>query len=122
MTIVTINQESRLCQTDDSNKPLYHYCIIRADLPNGVQKAQLIHAAGESSPGKLPSGTFAVCLAAENEAHLLELEQALLNRGIPHNSIREPDAPYLGSIMAIGIVPCDRRSVKSVTSKLPKAG
>lgn len=81
--------------------------------------AQLIHASGESSPGNLASNTYAVCLSARDEQHLLELEQKLIGHEIPHVAIREPDAPWNGALMSIGIVPCDRKFPKRVTSQLP---
>jgi len=97
-----------------------HYCIIRKDLPLGVLAAQLIHAAGESSPGNLPDNTHAVALAAKSEEHLLFLEAKLRRLSIPHKAIREPDAPWNGALMAIGIEPvADRNQVKKVTSSLP---
>jgi hypothetical protein len=93
--------------------------IVRADLPRGVLAAQLIHAAGESSPGDLPTHTFAVALAARDEPHLELLERKLLKHQIPHRAIREPDAPWNHALMAIGIVPVsDRAVVKLVTSSL----
>jgi peptidyl-tRNA hydrolase len=100
-------------------QPLTHYCVIRQDLPRGVLAAQLIHAAGESSRGILPPHTFAVALAAKDEAHLESLEQALRRLDIPHRAIREPDPPWNGALMAIGIVPvADRGTVKRVTGSL----
>lgn len=86
---------------------LYHYVIIRADLPRGVQIAQTIHAAGEScSPGHLPDNTtHAVALETPNEQGLLDLEARLTHAGIAHVAIREPDEPYNNQLMAIGIPP-----------------
>ncbi len=84
---------------------LYHYVIIRADLPRGVQIAQTIHAAGESSPGNLPPTTHAVALETPNEQGLLDLEARLTHAGIAHMAIREPDEPYNNQLMAIGIPP-----------------
>jgi len=100
--------------------PLTHYCLVRQDLPLGALAAQLIHAAGESSgPGDLPDGTFAVALAAKSHAHLEHLERKLVRLAIPHHSIREPDAPWNGELMAIGILPVDDRElVKPVTGGL----
>lgn len=93
--------------------------IVREDLPRGVLAAQLIHAAGESSPGGLPTHTFAVALAARDQPHLEFLEQKLLERKIPHRAIREPDAPWDNALMAIGLEPvADRALVKPVTSSL----
>jgi hypothetical protein len=102
----------------DSPSPRYHYCIVRDDLPRGVLAAQLIHAAGESSE-RVVSGTHAVALAAKDEAHLSRIEAKLQRRGIAHTAIREPDAPYNGALMAIGIEPvADRRLVRPVTKGL----
>lgn len=88
--------------------PLVHICIVRADLPRGVLAAQLIHAAGESSPGDLPPGTHAVALAAADEPALEELARRLTFDGLPHVQIREPDAPWNGALMAIGLRPLPR--------------
>ena len=105
--------DSRRAQT------LTHYCVVREDLPRGVLAAQLIHAAGESAPGDLPSGTIAVALAARDEAHLAALELELRRRGVPHHAIREPDPPWRGALMAIGIEPvADRARVKPITGSL----
>ena len=93
--------------------------MIREDLPLGVIAAQLIHAAGESSPGNLPPTTYAVALAARDEAHLLQIEDRLKFRKIPHFSIREPDAPWSGALMAIGIPPMVWRDARRILSTLP---
>lgn len=96
-----------------------HYCVIRQDLPRGVLAAQLIHAAGESAGGVLPTSTIAVALAARDEAHLVTIEQQLRRLAIPHRAIREPDPPWNGALMAIGIAPvCDRAAVSRVTGAL----
>ncbi|MCB9569401.1 MAG: hypothetical protein H6710_19660 [Myxococcales bacterium] len=98
---------------------LTHYCIVRADLPRGVLAAQLIHAAGESAPGGLPRGTTAVALAADDEAHLELVEGRLRALGIDHVAIREPDPPWSGALMAIGLAPVvDRRALARVCAGL----
>lgn len=95
----------------------HHYVIIRADLPRGVQLAQTIHAAGESAPGNLPSGTHAVALEAPDEKALLDLEQRLISARIEHVAIREPD-DYNNQLMAIGIKPQVRgRNLRKVLSR-----
>lgn len=66
----------------------------------------MIHAAGESSPGNLPNTTHAVALEVPNEQELLDLERKLLDLGIAHVAIREPDLN--NQLMAIGIVPIVR--------------
>lgn len=95
-----------------------HYCIVRTDIPFGAQAAQLIHAAGESSTGNLPRGTFALALAAKDEAHLWNISQLLITEGIMHKLILEPDAPYNGALMAIGIIPGPRAKIKKILSNL----
>ncbi len=84
--------------------------IIRRDLPQGAQLAQTIHAAGESGPAQ--SGTYAVALSARNEAELLKLHEKLSHYGVKHVLIREPDSPYNGAAMAIGIPPQSRGSLR----------
>ena len=98
---------------------LTHYCIVRTDLPLGVVCAQLVHAAGESSPGKLASGTYAVVLGIPTAEKLLALEKKLIEENISHLAIREPDTPYCGEIMAIGILPMSREPLRKILGKLP---
>lgn len=92
-----------LCGRND----LHHYVIARTDVPTGVMAAQIVHAAGESSD-RVPSGVCAVCLAAHSELELEDLEAKLIELEIAHTSIREPDAPWNGALMAIGLEPVIR--------------
>ncbi len=94
-----------------------HYCVVRADLPFGAQAAQLIHAAGYSTKSPLPDGTYAIALHVRDEDELRRLAARLTMANIAHHLIIESDEPYVGQAMAIGIEPCDRRSVKSYLSK-----
>jgi hypothetical protein len=66
-----------------------------------------VHAAGESNHLglDLPKDTRAVVLAVSNETELRGLESLLLAHAIPFVSIREPDKPWCGQLMAIGICP-----------------
>lgn len=82
---------------------LYHYCIVRKDIPFGNQCAQLIHAAGESVKDPVPNSTHAVALHAESEADLIALESSLNTSGVCFVSIREPDCN--NELMAIGLLP-----------------
>lgn len=107
-------------ETPESPSFLYHYVIVRRDLPAGQQLAQTIHAAGESSPGNLPATTHAVALHAESEQDLLDLEARLLQDGVAHVAIREPDPPYNNQLMAIGIVPQVRsKTLRKATCRFP---
>jgi len=103
----------------NASPSLTHYVIVRSDLPFGFLAAQVVHAAGESSPGKLPEGTNAVVLQVPDEAALLALEQRLRRAGVAHVPIREPDAPWNGALTALGIVPVvDRAALKPMLSSL----
>lgn len=48
---------------------------------------------------------IAVVLGARNEAKLRRLERQLVEAGMPHAAIYEPDPPYHGALMAIGLAP-----------------
>lgn len=85
----------------------------------GTIAAQLVHAAGESSPGNLPDGTYALVLAAENESELAKLEFSLIEAGATYRAIREPDPPHNGALMAIGLAPLLKRSLPKFMKKLP---
>jgi len=95
-----------------------HVCIVRVDLPIGVLAAQLIHAAGESAEGVEP-GTHAIALRVANERELEHVEARLQRLDVPHAAIREPDSPWHGALMAIGIYPtADARAERKVTRSL----
>lgn len=98
---------------------LTHYCVVRDDLPRGVLAAQLIHAAGETGAGL--RGMFAVALAVGGEAELLQIEDRLRFYEVPYRAIREPDPPWCGQLMAIGVVPAarDDRQIRRVLRHLP---
>lgn len=99
--------------------PLTHYVIVRDDLPRGVLAAQIVHAAGESSPGTLPPDTTAVVLRVGSEAELARLEARLAEGDVSHRAIREPDAPWHGALMAIGLAPvADRGRLRAYTRGL----
>lgn len=84
-------------------------------MPPGIKAANIVHAAGGSSPGNLPDDTIAVALQAP-PAELAELERKLKKCGTPHHAQRESDAPYSGELMAIGIAPCARLTVRRLVS------
>jgi len=93
--------------------------IVRADLPRGVQAAMIAHAAGESSPGNLPKETFAFVLAVPNRDALEGLAAKLAASGIAHARIEEPDAPWSGELMALGVVPARKEGLKKYFSSIP---
>lgn len=106
--------------TTPREDPWAHYCITRRDLPRGVQAAQLIHAAGHSSPGsELPHGTLAIALTCADEVELCDLYRKLRMSGIRAVAINEPDSPYDGQLMAIGLPPAYRSTYRRFTSNLP---
>jgi len=80
----------------------------------------LVHAAGESVIFKIPEGTHAVVLSIKSEQKLLELEKKLLDAGIPHRAIREPDEPWNNQLMTIGLIPSKKTDkIKKLLSQLP---
>jgi hypothetical protein len=79
----------------------------------------LVHAAGESSPGNLPESTHAVVLAVPDERALLREETRLRAAGASLTAIREPDAPFFGALMAIGLRPARKGVIRKLVSELP---
>lgn len=96
--------------------------MVRSDIPFGNQAAQLVHAAGESAPGPVPVGTYAVALSARDESQLVAISCALSRAGIGHHRVIEGDAPHEGQLMAIGVPPCPKKVVKGVLGSLPLVG
>lgn len=104
-------------------RTLTHYVIVRADLPIGFLAAQVVHAAGESSPGRLPEGTNAVVLAVPNEAALRAMAERLAAASVAHVVVHEPDAPWNGQMTAIGLFPVSNRGrLRPILSALPLLG
>jgi hypothetical protein len=88
-------------------------------VPQGVRDANLIHAAGESSPGKLPPTTSAVSLTCPDEAALAVLAKLLSAAGVRHRAIVETVGPHAGQLMAIGLEPCAKEVPRQFLSSLP---
>jgi len=84
-----------------------------------VQSAQVIHAAGESSPGNLPHDTHAVCLTVPDEPSLRSLRTRLEAASARFVSILEEDAPYTGQLMALGFMPVRKEVLRRLLSALP---
>jgi peptidyl-tRNA hydrolase len=123
-----------------------HYIIVRRDLKFskgkklihttgvgstlGTTAAQVTHAAGESfaaftrdSHKRLgrhiePAGTIAVVLGVPSESALRAWEKKLLRYRVQHVAIREPDAPWNGQLMAIGLWPVERRPTFTLLRRL----
>lgn len=93
--------------------------IVRSDLPRGLQAAQIVHAAGESSQGDIAAGTFAVVLAVPDKHALAAEAYRLTKAGVPFAAIYEPDAPYLGDLMALGLRPQRKEALRKHLSCLP---
>jgi hypothetical protein len=94
--------------------------IARSDLPRGVQSAQLIHAAGHSAgAGQLPQDTFAIALSCRDEGALRAMAERLERAGLRHHLVHEPDPPYNGQLMAIGLEPGYKSQFRKLLSNLP---
>jgi hypothetical protein len=98
---------------------LTHYVVVRADLPRGHQAANIAHAAGESSPGNLPSGTHAVVLTTPTESALHAVAARLELGGVGFVRIIETDGPYTGQLMSLGAHPTRKEKVHRFVSSLP---
>lgn len=129
--------------------PLYHYIIVRSDLPRGYQAAQIAHAAGESVTECVPTGTHVVVLSVPDEDALWDVHSELVAHseippGVPssrwngpHTVIHDPDPPRgwkqpwgierpglkrsaAGEATAIGVPPTrDRRWLRRALGRLP---
>jgi len=84
-----------------------------------LQAAQIVHAAGESSPGKLGAGTFAIVLSAPDEDALMSVAARLIRERVSFVPVFEPDAPYNGQLMALGIEPRRKEELRRHLSTLP---
>jgi len=92
---------------------------VRADLPRGLQAAQIVHAAGESVREKVPGDTHAVVLTTPSEESLEAVRVRLVRACVPHVAIREPDAPWNGQLMALGVEPARKEDLRKHLSCLP---
>ena len=79
----------------------------------------LVHAAGESSPGDLPSTTHAVVLTAPDEPALRAVAARLRLAGVPVVKVHDPDPPISGGLAALGIPPMRKEAVRRFVSSLP---
>jgi hypothetical protein len=81
--------------------------------------AQILHAGGESSLGNLAEGTYAIVLAVPNEEALCALADRLERDGVKLVRINEPDPPWNGALMAIGIRPGRKEVLRQHLSSIP---
>jgi hypothetical protein len=73
-----------------------------------------IAGAVSCAPGQIPR-PHVVVLGVRSEAKLFTLESKLLPAGVRHVAVREPDYPFNGQLMAIGLMPCEREAVRAFT-------
>lgn len=92
--------------------------MVRRDLDYGVAAAQLIHAAGESAFNPVQPGTYAVALSASAD-QLARLVLKLKAEGVRHACVYEPDAPFNGALLAVGIEPRAKSEVRRYVASLP---
>lgn len=93
--------------------------MVRADLPRGVQAANLIHAAGHTGFAPLPAGVYAVALTVPDELELRALANRLARAGLPRHLVVESDEPYAGQAMALGIRPLNRKLLARYLARYP---
>ena len=90
----------------------YQYIVLHQSCRNhpGVTAVQAAHAAGESGPAT--GDTHVVALVADKSEDLEALAGHLAGAGIRYVLIREPDEPYNGAAVALGIAPQARETVR----------
>ena len=103
------------------NPPPYQYIILHESCRNrvGVAAAQAAHAARESVRD-LPHDpeTHVAVLMADSSDQLVALSMELKVSGFHHVLICEPDEPYNGSAVAIGVEPMERARIQPLLAKL----
>jgi len=107
-----------------SKHELFHYVVVRKDIPPGAQLAQAVHAAAESATPRPEPGTTAVVLHAVDETHLKIVKARLDKAELDHYLVFESDDDkhYPGQMMSIGLTPTtDREAIRKVLSSLPLA-
>ncbi len=68
----------------------------------------------------MPPNTHIVILQTPDEATMAAYETKLMMSGLRFRAIREPDAPYNGQLMAIGIEPQVRsKLIRKILGGLP---
>jgi hypothetical protein len=92
---------------------------VRSNLPRGLQAAQIVHAAGESIREPVDEGTHAIVLTVRDELALALLADRLHAGGVSFVRIHEPDPPYDGALMALGLVPGRKEVLRRYLSALP---
>jgi hypothetical protein len=76
------------------------------------------HPLRGAQPLRFPE-MHAIVLTVPDEPALAALGERLTKGGVAHVTIREPDAPWDGALMSIGLVPARREELKRHLSSLP---
>ncbi len=102
---------------------MFHYCVVRRDLSTGKAGAMLIHAARESGAVfPFPEDTYAGAVTVLDEPALRALAQVLDNADVDYRGIIEDAAPYAGQLMALGIAPAPKSTLRRYLAALPSFG
>lgn len=92
----------------------YQYIVLHQSCRKypGVAAAQAAHAAAESIRRLPVSDQTHVCVLVADTSDMIEsLATRLAADGVHHVVIREPDAPYNGAAVALGMEPQDRERI-----------
>lgn len=94
----------------------YQYIVLHKSCANrpGIAAAQSAHAACGSMTGPENPETHRVILSADSSAALEAIASELAVAGLHHVVIREPDEPYNGTAVAVGVEPMDRAKVRGL--------
>jgi hypothetical protein len=78
----------------------------------------IVHAVGESLTGPHDPATYAVVLAARDEADIERIAAFLEGRGVALARVTEPDPPWGGALMALGLAPRPKNELRRHVSHL----
>lgn len=94
----------------------YQYIVLHKSCANrpGVAAAQSAHAACGAMRGAENPETHRVILSADSSAVLEAIASDLTVAGINHVVIREPDEPYNGTAVAVGVEPMERERIRGL--------
>ncbi len=92
--------------SDDVKKHPVCYVLVRKDLPKTRQGIDAAHAAQECvRVAPVDKRTAIRWLWVENETELLEYAKRLVAKNFDHDVVYEPDEPYAGQAMSLGVTP-----------------
>jgi len=96
--------------SDDVKKHPVCYVLVRKDITKTRQAIDIGHAAQECVRiAPVDKRTALRVLWVENETELLDYAKRLVAKNFDHDVVYEPDEPYAGQAMSLGVAPLVER-------------